>query len=68
MKYCTESMGKEKSYIQYNEGRLDWSYLAFELPSKTFYWRKETRDEQTEGGCRQLVDEVKGKAVWKRKH
>jgi len=37
MKYCTESMRKGKSYAQYNEGRLDWSDVALELPSITCY-------------------------------
>jgi hypothetical protein len=35
-KYSTRS--KEK------EGYLDWSHLAYELPSKTRYWRECRRD------------------------
>ena len=51
------------SYTQYNEGRLDWSDLALELPPKTCYCSKEWREEKAKGGCHQLVDEVKGQEV-----
>ena len=43
MKYWTESMRRGKSFIQYNEGRLDWSDLPLEILSKTCYWRKEKK-------------------------
>jgi len=46
---------REQEYPTYSkkEGKLDWSDLAWEVPSKTRYWREDKMRERSDGKTRE---------------
>ena len=47
-------------HIRTKEGCLDWSHLAWELSSETYYWRKDRKKDRSDGGTRKNIQAATG--------
>jgi hypothetical protein len=48
----SQAVKKHPTYKKIKVGKLDWSHLAWELPSKTHYGRKDRRKARSDGKTR----------------